>query len=120
MPTPIIDWARFARFRDLDEAAGEQALRSIVEMFLITSEGRVSKLGQAVVDLDVETIRQICHGWRGIAASLGAQMLTQALQECESALEQKPMDEIEVLVDDVCSAYARTRAWLQQHLDLKP
>jgi CheY-like chemotaxis protein/HPt (histidine-containing phosphotransfer) domain-containing protein len=80
---PILEMAALDSLFRLEQVAGREIVRGIVDNFLTEVPARLARMRQAIVDGDVEGLNFIAHDLKGSAAQLGALRLAEACRELE-------------------------------------
>jgi len=88
----FLDERRLEEMRELAKYSGPESIEKVILSFNQNSQQRLLKLWQAIISKDYKTIHQVCHGWRGIAASLGANELADMLEDLEMNQQQQYSD----------------------------
>lgn len=111
-----MDRQRFEKLLEMDRLLGPGAVRKIVSAFENSSRQRMGQLEDSIASHEVAEIKRICHGWRGIAASLGAIELVAALRQCELLAGNGDVHNCGRMTASIRSEYDAAHHWLQQNL----
>ena len=106
----------FADLQKLVRLVGVDAVEVVIESFFSASEARLPGLQGAVADNNFPELKRICHGWRGIAASLGATQLSDSIVGCEVAARTENAQECEQQLLIIMAEFDKTRANLAQFI----
>ncbi len=92
-------------FREtMREAGAEDAVESMLELFLDDAPGRMEALQEAGADSDAETIAKAAHAYKSATATIGASELASTLNTIESLSKD---DDIEGAISHIETAQAQ-------------
>jgi histidine phosphotransfer protein HptB len=95
--------------------ADDPDIGELVELFIDELPERIAALQAAFAAGDVEALRRCAHQLKGAAGSYGFDAMTPALQSLEQrAGQDRPLIELQPLLDEVTSFAGRVRAGLPQ------
>jgi signal transduction histidine kinase/CheY-like chemotaxis protein/HPt (histidine-containing phosphotransfer) domain-containing protein len=80
---PILETAALDSLFRLEQVAGREIVRGIVDNFLAEVPARLARMRQAIEDGDAEGLNFIAHDLKGSAAQLGALRLAEVCRELE-------------------------------------
>jgi HPt (histidine-containing phosphotransfer) domain-containing protein len=113
---PILDAATLDSLFRLEQLAGKEIVRGVVDSFVGEAPGRVARMRQAIAEGDAEGLAFAAHGFKGSAAQLGALRLAEACQELEERGRVGDLDGADELVRRLQGEVTRAAAALQARI----
>ena len=114
MPGSVLD-AQTAMSR----MGGQELYLAMLGKFLEGQAGSVASIKDALATDDLESAGRLVHTLRGVSASIGAPLLTDAVGELESAIAAKTSDRYDSLVqsaeDRLKQVFEAVSAYLDEH-----
>jgi signal transduction histidine kinase/ligand-binding sensor domain-containing protein/CheY-like chemotaxis protein len=113
---PVLESAALDSLFRLEQLAGREIVRGVVESFVAEGPGRLARMQQAIRDGDSEALTFAAHVLKGSAAQLGAARLAESCRELEERGRIGDLDGTGELIARLEEELARATAALQARI----
>jgi ligand-binding sensor domain-containing protein/signal transduction histidine kinase/CheY-like chemotaxis protein/HPt (histidine-containing phosphotransfer) domain-containing protein len=113
---PILDAAALDSLFRLEQLAGKEIVRGIIDSFVAEAPGRMARMRQAIAEGNAEDLNFAAHVLKGSAAQLGALRLAEGCRELEERGRVGDLDGADELVRRLEGEASRAAAALQARI----
>lgn len=109
---PVIDPGAIAELRALNPGDNDEFLRDVIGIFLADTPVRLAELDESLVSGDLPKFMRAAHSIKGSSANVGAVALRTSAGNLEQLSRTQGLGNVQALVVEVKSEFARAHAEL--------